>query len=160
MREEYVFIDELLFVGFAGENESRVVAHLSNEGVLSAVVATPGEVFHVEPSFNYIKEPHPFHMIIYAKSHVKQRLNSSNLDYAVPPKIHTHLTLEKNDLQSNRLDPESWKAHQRLRRQSIIGSMKTSCRVMLVADHTTFMLFTTVESTITQLVNHDCLQCH
>lgn len=137
------------------EESSLVTAHLSSRGVLSAVIATPTNIYHIEPSHHYIKEPHPFHMIAYAASHVKQRFNHTAFDYVSPalspglPSNH-HTSTFKHRKHTDTVAPRS----HRLRRQVVDrGNLGGStCNMVLIADHFSFRLFGGMESTISQLV--------
>ena len=133
------------------ENNSLVTAHLSEEGILSAVIATPTETYHIEPSQHYIRQPHPFHMVVYAKSHVKQRLNSTYFDYAVPPVLHNGLSKHHAHTLGEGVGPG-----QRLKRQSInrgnIGG--SSCSMVLIADASVIDMFRDMSGTSSQLVSH------
>lgn len=130
-----------------------MTAHVSREGVLSAVIATPTELYHVEPSGHYIREPHPFHMIAYSKAHVKERLNQTKFDLAIPPVSLPTLT-KSSLLKGQEASPS---VSGRLRRQSMnrpgnLGG--DSCPMILIADFSAFELFGTIQSAITQLVSH------
>ncbi len=120
--------------------------------MLSAVIATPNDTYHIEPSHLYIKEPHPFHMVAYARSHVKDRFNSTMFDYHVPPILHP--TLSKHPGNSDTVIPAT--ASRRLRRQSE-GERRTvqrnTCNMALVADFTAFTMFGSMDSTMSQLVS-------
>ena len=123
-----------------------VTAHISDEGILSAVVVTPNDTYHIEPSQHYIKEPHPFHMVAYAKSHVKQRLNSTRFDFQVPPPVQTLSKYRQTDTGQPK--------DSRLRRQTVnMGNIAgSSCSITLVADFFAFEMFGSIQSTASQLV--------
>lgn len=129
------------------ELRTMVTAHISDEGILSAVIVTPNDTYHIEPSQHYIKEPHPFHMVAYAKSHVKQRLNATRFDFQVPPPVHT---LNKEYRHTDTSQPKD----RRLRRQTVdMGNIEgSSCGITLVADSFAFKMFGSIQSTASQLV--------
>ena len=130
-----------------------MTAHLS-ERVLSAVITTPSETYHVEPSAHLIKEPHNFHMLLYAQSHVRPRLNASRVDFVTPPTLHI---MNKDGTHSHStLENGMWTAGERLRRQNgfrgnIAGDL---CSMILIADYSTFLLFGSVNSASIQIVSH------
>lgn len=136
-----------------------VTAHLSSKGVLSAVIMTPNQTYHIEPSHHYIKEPHPFHMIAYTASHVKQRLNATRFDYIVPPPLVPPFTSEDHHLLDKQHGsvPQANRPAPRLRRQTVnTGQLEgESCNMRLIADHTAFEMFgSDMQSASTQLVCH------
>lgn len=140
---------------FSGEKESTVVAaHLPDSGVLTAVITTPTDTYHIEPSHHYIKEPHPFHMVAYARSHVKKRLNATQFDYIVPPTLSQDQHIPKHHSHSNTARP----VPDRLRRQTVDrGNIRgNTCNMILIADDSAFRMFgSSVESAASQLVGHD-----
>lgn len=131
-----------------------VTAHLSSEGILSAVIVSRNHTYHIEPSRYYIREPHPFHMVAYDASHVKERLNSTRFDYTVSPvdPSFSHDTWRKQHSSATYAS----KPAGRLRRQTVnrgrIGG--DSCNMILIADHTVIRLFNDVQSVSSQLVCH------
>ena len=141
---------DLLSLGH--QDTSKVSAHLSTDGVLSAVIDTSAETYHIEPSHHYIHKPHPFQMVAYASSHVKQRLNFTKDDIAVAsPPFVSHNTLEKSNT------PSHFKmrtAHHRLRRQTSASIDRRSCTMVAIADHTAFqgVFRSSVDGAIVQLV--------
>lgn len=141
------------------ETESLVTAHLSSEGVLSAVITTSNDTYHIEPSHHYIREPHPFHMVAYARSQVKQRLNATQFDFVVPSvsdyqqqgpgAISKHHTILSNTGMGHRTT-----SPRLLRRQTIDGGRENSCNMILIADLSALRLFMDVQSASSQLVGH------
>ena len=134
-----------------------VTAHLSSNGVLSAVVMTADQTYHIEPSRHYINEPHPFHMIAYTASNVKQRLNATRFDYVVPPPLVPPFTSEGQQslVKQHGSMPQANKPAPRLRRQTVdMGQLGgNSCNMRLIADHTAYEMFgSDVQSASTQLV--------
>lgn len=139
------------------EKSSLVTAHLSAEGILSAVIVTLSDTYHVEPSHHYIREPHPFHMVAYAKSRVKERLNTTMFDYTVPPPLPSASSPEHHNFASkHKSHTLSMTPTRRLRRQTVnrgnIGG--DSCDMILIADFTAFTMFIDVQSTVSQLVGN------
>lgn len=133
-----------------------VTAHLPDSGILTAVIATPTDTYHIEPSHHYIKEPHPFHMVAYAKSHVKDRLNSTRFDYNVPPILPQdhHSPWSKHHAHSDDAKPI---ASKRLRRQAIGSIQGNTCNMILIADYSAFMMFQGIDSAASQLVSNSML---
>ena len=124
-----------------------IAAHLPASGVLTAVISTPTDTYHIEPSQHYIKEPHPFHMVAYARSHVKNRLNATQFDYIIPPILpqDQHRSFSKD---SNPTRPVA----NRLRRQT--GNIRgNTCNMILVADFSAFTMFGGMESAASQMVS-------
>ena len=139
-----------------------MTAHLSDEGVLSAVIVSANETYHIEPSRHYIREPHLFHMVAYATSHVKQRLNATRFDYSVPPAESALSHQDKQTLSKHHHVPTSSAngVAGRVRRQTVdTGAIRgTSCNMILIADHTAFQLFNSdVQGASSQLV---CIAVH
>ena len=135
-----------------------------------ATIRTRSERFHVEPSQDYIKQPHPFHMVAYRASDVKNRLASTQVDYVVAPDVpisdsssneEVHFSTKdgdelhlKSSFHSN--DGGGSKSWNRLRRQTatvfrgrITGD---SCSMVLVADHTFFRQFGSSNDSVTRRV--------
>lgn len=133
-----------------------MTAHLSDEGVLSAVIVIANEIYHIEPSAHYINEPHNFHMLLYARSHVKPRLNATRMDFVVPPTHPNPHTMHKEGTHSySALENRMGTAGERLRRQAgfrgeIAGDV---CPMILVADYKAFQLFGSVRSASSQIVS-------
>ena len=132
------------------ENDSIIAAHLSDDKILSAVIATPTDIYHLEPSQYYLSQPHPLHMVAYAQSHVKQRLNSTLFDYATPPVFQAGFSKHQPH-GGERVQPL-----QRLRRQTLntgnVGG--SSCNMVLIADNSAYRLFrNSVSGTSSQLVS-------
>lgn len=128
-----------------GEENSVVTAHISKSGIMTASVATSLETYHFEPSDNFIKGPHPYHMIAYRASDVKSRLDGSKFDYVVAPPLPpeeqtgTTSTHKSNNNADYRGIPS--RGHQTAKRQSQGGTGRTSCPMMLVADYRFFNKF-------------------
>jgi hypothetical protein len=136
-----------------GEEGSTVItAHLPSSGVLTAVIKTPTETYHIEPSNHYITEPHPFHMVAYARSDVRHRLNATQFDYSVPS-IHSqyqHGPWNKHPTDSS--VPARHASNRRLKRQTgNIGG--NTCNMILIADFSAFSMFGGVESAASQMVS-------
>ena len=154
-----------------------MVAHISEEGVLSASIKTSSEIYHIEPSENYIRTPHSFRMIAYRGSDVKRK-SESKIDYVQTPLIlepdedaeansessnHGAPGFHKSSYHSNRGEPDS-KAetllpHFRLKRQSTnlrgdLGGL--NCRMILVADYFFSQRSVTEASTVRTLVSSCC----
>ena len=145
-----------------GEEQSRVTAHVSDSGVLSAYIHTPTETYHIEPSSHYIYKPHPFHMIAYKGSHVKNRLKDARVDYSVGPSIdhgnmvsESDFSLEKSRFHSSTVSDSN--TVDRLKRQteeSFPGRINgSSCQMILIADHTLSQLLRDRSSVVSQLVS-------
>lgn len=134
----------------SGETESRVTAHVSQGGVVSALIATPNETYHIEPSTRYLVKPHPFHMIVYRASQVPDRLGSGRLDYTVAPSIPEQDLdyLEKSQFHTSF---EGF-GFERLKRQSGPRISPESCSMLLIADHTVFTLLNDRESVANYMV--------
>ncbi len=128
-----------------------MTAHVSKEGVVSALITTLNETYHIEPSTRYLTEPHPFHMIVYRSSQVPDRLGSGRLDYTVAPSIPEHELdhLEKSHFHSNFDGFQS----ERLRRQSGPRISESSCSLLLIADHTVFTLLNDRDSVANFMVS-------
>ena len=112
-----------------GEENSTVTAHISKSGIITASISTVTETYHLEPSQDFIKRPHPPHMIAYRSSDVKRRLgvNGSRFDYVVapplPPDVQTPTTSDHHE------------DHQTVKRQSEGNIGGTSCSMIIVADY-------------------------
>ena len=160
-----------------GETNSTVTAHVSKTGVLTASIHTDSEHFHIEPSQDYIKEPHPFHMVAYRASDVKNRLSSSLLDYVIAPTVPTpremsdSSKIEEVDSSSKASDKlyhkssfhssngHGSKSQNRLKRQMapapvLRGNLGgDSCSMFLVVDHRFFQQFGPEDSVIRRVVS-------
>ena len=122
---------------------------------MTASIITSSEIYHVEPSRHYISEPHPFHMIVYKRSHVKDRLRGCRMDYATGPALMTdhHSKLEsepvlkeKSNFHSSHFLPENRQNHLKKRQTSSTvrfpgGIAGSSCPMILVSDFTVFEEF-------------------
>jgi disintegrin and metalloproteinase domain-containing protein 17 len=71
----------------AGEYGSHVIAHVTDEGVVTAIIRTPQESYYIEPSHPHIKESHDYHMITYKNSDVKY--NMTGYAYYMYHYLHT-----------------------------------------------------------------------
>ena len=131
---------------------SHVTAHLS-EGILSAVVATPTTIYHIEPSAHLIHGSHDFHMIVYDHAHVRPRLNATRMDFVNPPHPQSD-ELTKHTMGSEVMPGGGM--GRRVRRQARSGRIGGDfCDMALVADHTVFQQFgRSVSSVSRQLVGH------
>ena len=145
-----------------GDDQSSVTAHISESGVLTASIVTTSEVYHIEPSHLYVRESHPFHMIAYRSSHVKDRLSGSCMDYVTGPTIpggdklnSKEEALEKMTFHSFR-DFGAERKENRLKRQTLPGGIAgSSCPMILVADFNVFKGFGRNERSImVQLVSY------
>jgi hypothetical protein len=143
-----------------GDDQSSVSAHISESGVLTASIVTASEVYHIEPSHLYVSEPHPFHMIAYRSSHVKDRLSGSRMDYITGPtlpqvdKLNSKGEVLEKSTFSNF---ETERRENRLKRQTLLpGAIAgTSCPMILVADFNVFNGFgSNVRSIMVQLVSY------
>ena len=145
--------------------QSSVTAHISESGVLTASIVTASEVYHIEPSHLYIREPHPFHMIAYRSSHVKDRLSGARMDYVTGPTLPKENKLNSKGEKEEALEKSTFQsfsdfgeAHRenRLKRQALPGGIAgTSCPMILVADFNVFNNFGSNERSImVQLVSH------
>ncbi len=128
-----------------------MTAHLSRSGVLSALIATHNETYHIEPSSRYLTTPHTFHMVAYKASQVRDRLKSAPLDYIVAPSIPVpDLYMDKSRFHSTSDLFDSG----RLKRQSGQRlSSESSCSMLLVADYTLFDLLKDRESVANYMVS-------
>ncbi|XP_065897950.1 ADAM 17-like protease isoform X2 [Dysidea avara] len=70
-----------------GDKRSLVVAHISEVGMFTGMVTTSDEVYHIEPSHRFIKEPHNYHMIAYRLSDVKFDISNKSIDFEYGPNI-------------------------------------------------------------------------
>lgn len=140
MYSAHVYIIHIMCYNSPGDELSTVTAHVSKSGVLTASIITPSEIYHIEPSHHYIKEPHSFHMIAYKSSHVKDRLHASRMDYTTGPSVPVNEDLEfesvlkKSSFHSGTKDTEH--NQNRLKRQTVLpgGIGGTVCPMILVAD--------------------------
>ncbi len=147
-----------------GDDQSSVSAHISESGVLTASIVTASEVYHIEPSHLYISEPHPFHMVAYKSSHVKDRLSGSRMDYITGPALpevdklnSKEGALEKSTFHSFG-DLGAGHRENRLKRQTLLpGAIAgSSCPMILVADFRVFDGFgRNVRSIMVQLVSYN-----
>ena len=146
-----------------GDNRSSVTAHISESGMLTASIVTASEVYHIEPSHLYIREPHPFHMIAYRSSHIKDRLSGSRMDYVTGPAL-PQVDKFKISSKEEALDKSAFHSFSnlgaehrdnRLKRQTLPGSIAgSSCPMILVADFNVFEGFgRNVRSIMVQLVS-------
>ncbi len=128
-----------------------MTAHLSRSGVLSALIATLNETYHIEPSSRYLTTPHTFHMVAYKASQVRDRLKSAPLDYTVAPSIPVpDLYMDKSRFHSTSDRVDSG----RLKRQSRQRLINESCSMVLVADYTLFDLLNDRESVANYMVSN------
>ena len=153
-----------------------VTAHVSASGVLSAHIATPSETYHIEPSRHLVSKPHPFHMVAYKASHVKNRLGSHRVDFVSPSReiplqennqgmdqsgfSHSDSTFEKSSLHSETSASGS-KHGNRLKRQTAAANFPgdlsgDSCPMVLVSDFTVFSEVGSEDSIINRLVSWSC----
>ena len=127
-----VCVCDVLFI--SGEEGSIVNAHISDTGIMTASVVTATETYHFEPSDNFLRRPHPLHMIAYRSSDVKrERLAGTRVDFVVapplPPEVQKETMRDRGD-------------HQRAKRQSLRGKIGgSSCSMFLVADFRFFDKF-------------------
>jgi hypothetical protein len=135
-----------------GEEGSVVTAHVSESGILTASIATTSETYHIEPSENFIKRPHPHHMIAYRASDVKKRAERTKFDFVVapplPPEAQTETTKDRNTDQLNHKTNTLANGrdiplndHQTVKRQSQGNIGGSSCSMILVADYRFFREF-------------------
>ena len=101
------------------------------------------ETYHLEPSYDIIRKPHPpHHMIAYRASDVKRsRIDGSKFDYVVAPPLPPG---EPNGLHSNDniTTDHHYSHHQTVKRQSSFGRLRgSSCPMVLVADYRFFNEF-------------------
>ena len=133
-----------------------MVAHLSEDGILSAVMTTPTATYHVEPSAHYVSGPHNFHMVVYEQAHVKPRLNATKMDFVYPQSHPSTLTKHREQpevIQSGRGGAEARLKRQTSDRRGDING--DACNMTLVADHTVYQQFgRSVSSVARQLVSH------
>ena len=151
-----------MIFNFPGDERSSVTAHISESGVLTASIITTSEVYHIEPSHLYIREPHPFHMIAYRSSHVKDRLSGSRMDYVTGPIISGGDKLNSKEEALEKMTFHSFSdfgaehGENRLKRQTLRGGIAgASCPMILVADFNVFNGFGRNERSImVQLVSY------
>lgn len=147
-----------------GDELSSVTVHISKTGIMTASIITPEEIYHIEPSHHYISDPHPFHMIAYRSSHVKDRLHGRRVDYATGPTVPVEDSvpvLEKSVFHSDHSGHTGAENQQnRLKRQIVQNQLPggiagQACPTILVADFRVFSRFGMNErSVIVQLVRH------
>lgn len=146
-----------------GDELSSVTVHISKAGVMTGSIITQDEIYHIEPSHHYISEPHPFHMIAYKSSHVKDRLNGHRVDYATGPTLPVEdlPVLEKSIFHSGHTGHTGAENQQnRVKRQNVASQLPggiagLACPTILVADFRVFDRFGMDErSVIVQLVRH------
>ena len=141
-----------MFLFSTGEEGSVVTAHVSESGILTASIATTSETYHIEPSENFIKRPHPHHMIAYRASDVKKRAERTKFDFVVapplPPEAQTETTKDHNSDQLNHKTNTLANGrdiplndHQTVKRQSQGNIGGSSCSMILVADYRFFREF-------------------
>jgi len=176
-KQHLVDTDEFYRGYLEGEINSTVTAHVSKSGVLTASIHTDSEHFHIEPSQDYIKEPHPFHMVAYRASDVKSRLSSSLLDYVIAPTVPMPKEMsdssEIEEVDSSSKDSDELyhkssfhssnghgsKSQNRLKRQmapapALRGNLGgDSCSMFLVVDHRFFQQFGPEDSVIRRIVS-------
>ncbi|XP_065897952.1 ADAM 17-like protease isoform X2 [Dysidea avara] len=111
-----------------GDKRSSVVAHISEVGVFTGMVTTSDEVYHIEPSHKFIKEPHNYHMIAYRLSDVKFDFSNKSIDFVHAPAINEYLKMQqKKHEQNSATDP----IHNRRQKRALTGN---TCQMYLVAD--------------------------
>ena len=135
--------------------------------MLTASIVTASEIYHIEPSHLYVREPHPFHMIAYRSSHVKDRLSGSRMDYVTGPALPQ---VDKLNSSEDALDKSAFHSlsdlgtehrENRLKRQTLPGGIAgSSCPMILVADFNVFEGFgRSVHSIMVQLVSFILNSC-
>ena len=136
-----------------GEEISTVTAHVSKDGLLSAFIKIHTELFHIEPSDRFIKEPHALHMVAYRASDVKDGITSSKVDYVTGPREDELSGGDDSLLYKS--GTSSWDhslpSRFRMRRQGALNG--DSCRVTLVADYRYFNKFKPETSVIRNIVS-------
>ena len=150
-----------------GDELSSVTVHISKAGVMTGSIITQEEIYHIEPSHHYISEPHPFHMIAYKSSHVKDRLRGHRVDYATGPTLPVKDSLpvlEKSNFHSGHSGHSGHAGAEnqqnRVKRQNVANQLPggiagLACPTILVADFRVFERFGMDErSIIVQLVRH------
>ena len=72
-----------------GELDSRAAVHME-DGVLTAKIETPEEIYHIEPSWRHLEGETPASsnsMIAYKESDIKFSWNYPNEENFTPPKV-------------------------------------------------------------------------
>ena len=108
-------------------NDSRVVIHIEDDGLITGNIEYDGKLYYIEPSWRHISEPHEFHMIVYRKSDVINNLGHlgqfcSHDDFDTP----VIFSVDQNN------DSHSFEYETRLKRAS---RPKNTCEVILIADY-------------------------
>ena len=108
---------------------------------MTASVVTLSETYHFEPSENFIKKPHPRHMIAYRASDVKRNINNLKFDYVVAPPLPPE-EQTKTDGRPTPTNPDRGgvppETHQTVKRQATGSIAGSSCPVLLVSDYRFF----------------------
>lgn len=120
-----------------GETESSVRAHIEN-GVLTASVVLPNEIYHIEPSWRHFSHLTDRHMLAYRSSDINFSWEDNKVKDGVKSTcgyIKEGLELETDD------DDEDESPKVRAKRQADqyeYTPTKTRCPLLLVADYRFF----------------------
>ena len=124
-----------------GVSDSRVVVHVTNDGLITGNIELNSELYYIEPSWRHISEPHDFHMIMYRKSDVLYKIGHNETGKFCAHDSHQHDDYKPSLLvPTNRTFVESgfqYGSRFKRARKSIIKPRNT-CEVVLIADYKFF----------------------
>lgn len=142
-KEVFVPIDkESFYEGRVfGESKSRAQVHIE-DGMITANIKTPEDVFHIEPAWRHLTEMDKETMIAYKESDIKLSWTEPDENNFVPPKVCDYIkengTVEVDDEEYDEFPEDS----SREKRSSEFnfnpgeGSLRqTRCPLLLVADY-------------------------
>ena len=156
-REQTVVIDpENFYEGRVfGEVDSKAAVHME-DGVMTAKIVTPEDIYHVEPSWRHFADgdDDKRSMIAYKESDVLYSWNHPNADDFIPPKVCDYIkengtydgeddVEDEYDEHGHRISREEFDEHgHRVRRQATgelyMDLRQTRCPLLLVADYRFF----------------------
>ena len=117
--------------------DSRVVVHIGDNSLITGNIELEGEVYYIEPSWRHISEPHDFHMIVYKKSDVINKLGHPETgrfcgnEHEENPFVVPLDSTSGNNVSEN----NSFKYESRSKRAP---RPENTCEVILIADYKFF----------------------
>ena len=115
--------------------DSRVVMHLTEDGLITGNIELYNDLFYIEPSWRHISEPHDFHMIVYKKSDVLYSIGHNETG-----QFCAHESHKQNDnnptllFPTNRTHVDSGFQYESRFKRSI-KRVRNTCEVILIADY-------------------------
>ena len=119
-------------------NDSRIVIHMTNDGMVTGNIELNNEMYYIEPSWRHISEQHDFHMIIYKKSDVYFRIGHNETGQFCAHDSHKHSELPSLLLPLNNTHKDSDSGFSYDTRFKRAVRLRDTCEVILIADYKFF----------------------